>query len=68
MQNDEIRTILKDLPVTIKGLCYHDDDGTPVIVLNSRLPREIQQLTFQHEMDHILRGEMYDITYIEYGA
>lgn len=60
--------ILKDLPTTVRGFCFHDDEGTAFIVINSRMPREIQLTTFQHEMDHIQNGEMYDIGYIEYGA
>lgn len=68
MQHDEIRTILKDMPVSIKGFCYHDDDGSPVIVLNSRLSVERRLKTYRHEVAHIINGEMYDEDYDEYGG
>lgn len=65
---DEPIVILRDLPTSVRGFCYHDDEGRPFIVLNSRLTREIQILTYRHELDHIQHGEMYDITYMEYRA
>ena len=64
--NEEIRTILQDLPVSVKGFCFHDDDGTPVVVLNSRLSAERRMEAYRHELDHIKNGEMYDQTYNEY--
>ena len=65
---DDPIVILRDLPTSVRGFCFHDDEGTAFIVLNSRLPREIQLMTFQHELDHIRRGEMYDFSYNEYSA
>lgn len=60
--------ILRDLPTSVRGFCYHDDEGTAFIVINSRLPHEIQILTFRHELEHIQHGEMYNMNYLEYGA
>lgn len=64
--SEEIRTILQNLPVSIHGFCFHDDDGQPVVVLNARLSAEKRMKAYRHELEHIERGEMYDPTYIEY--
>lgn len=60
--------ILRDLPTSVRGFCFHDDEDQAFIVLNSRLPHEIQILTYRHELDHIQRGDMYNMNYLEYGA
>ena len=57
---------LLDLPTTVRGFCYHDNEGEEFIVLNSRLTREANLKTFDHEQKHIERGELYEPTYIEY--
>ena len=59
---------LADLPCTVRGFCYHDDDGENYIILNSRLTREQNITTFDHEMQHVLREEMYLTSYNEYEA
>lgn len=64
----EVRTILQDLPVSIKGFVFHDDDGQPVVVLNARLSAEKRLKAYRHELKHIKNGEMYDTTYNEYGG
>ena len=64
----EIRTILQDLPVSVHGFCFHDDDGQPVVVINSRLSAERRLKTYRHEVEHIQNGDMYDTTYNEYGG
>ena len=66
--NDEIRTILKDLPVSVKGFVFHDDDGQPVVVLNSRLSVERRKKAYRHEVEHIENGDMYNKDYDEYGG
>lgn len=70
MKNDEaeIRTILQDLPVSVHGFCFHDDDGRPVVVLNARLSAEKRMKAYRHEVEHIESGEMYDQNYNEYGG
>jgi len=57
---------LEDMPTTIRGLCYHDNDGEEFVILNSRLTREANQQTWLHERKHIERGELYDPTFNEY--
>jgi Zn-dependent peptidase ImmA (M78 family) len=64
----EDRVILKNMPTSIRGYVFKDDDGAPVIVLNSRLSREQNRRTYEHERQHIERGEMDEPTYNEYGG
>ena len=65
---DEANVILQNLPTSVRGFVFLGDDGDPVIVLNARLTREQNRLTFDHERGHIDRGEMTDTTYNEYGG
>ena len=67
MEN-EPKTRLMDLPTSVRGFCYHDDDGEEFIILNSRLTREQNVRSFDHERQHLKRGEMYDQNYNEYGG
>lgn len=66
--NDERQALLVDLPTSVRGFCFHDDNGEEFIILNSRLTREQNRLTYDHERKHIERGEMYETNYIEYGG
>ena len=63
---DENRVILQDLPTSVRGFVYQGDDGDPVIVVNARLTREQNRKTYDHERDHIARGDMYEPKYREY--
>lgn len=63
---DENRVILQDLPTSVRGFVFQGDDGEPVIVVNSRLTREQNRKTYDHERGHIDRGEMNEPTYHEY--
>ena len=58
--------ILQDLPTSVRGFVFQGDDGEPVIVVNSRLTREQNRKTYDHERGHIDRGEMNEPTYHEY--
>lgn len=60
------RIILQDLPTSVRGFVFKDDDGEPVIVLNSRLSREQNRKTFRHEKKHIQNDELNEPTYNEY--
>jgi hypothetical protein len=60
--------ILEDLPTSVRGFVFQGDDGEPVIVVNSRLTREQNRRTYDHERGHIERGDMYEPTYNEYGG
>lgn len=63
---DENEVILRDMPTSIRGFVFQDEDGEPVIVVNSRLTREQNKMTFRHEQDHIRRRELNEPTYHEY--
>lgn len=65
--NEERAAVLVDLPTSVRGFCFHDDDGEPYIVLNARLTREANQQTYDHEQRHIERGDMENTLYTEYG-
>lgn len=60
--------ILDNLPTTVRGFCFHDNDGEAFIVVNARLTREANRKTYDHEKAHIDRGDMYEPTYNEYGG
>ena len=66
MNENEVRTILLDLPTSVHGFVFHEDDGQTVVALNARLPQEIQRKAYDHELNHISSGEMDDPTYEEY--
>lgn len=63
---DEERAILVDLPTSVRGFVYLDDNGDPKIVVNARLTREQNRRTWDHEKKHIARGDMNEPNYIEY--
>lgn len=66
--NDERPAVLVDLPTSIRGFCFHDDDGETFVVLNSRLTREANQRTYFHEQNHIFCGDLDNQDYNEYGG
>ena len=55
----DVRTVLQDLPVPIKGFVVTDENGDPTIVLNARHNRETNLETYQHELAHILGNDIY---------
>ena len=63
---EENEAILQDLPTSVRGFVFQGEDGEPVIVVNSRLTREQNIRTFDHEQNHIRRNELNEPTYIEY--
>lgn len=65
---DDVRTVLVDMPTTVRGFVFVDSTGEPCIVLNSRMSCEIQHSTYLHELDHIHSGQQYDDAYFEYSA
>ena len=64
----EVPIVLKDLPVDVRGFICLGSDFEPIIVINSRLSREQQLLTYRHELRHLRRGEMFNEEYHEYGG
>ena len=63
---NEYKTRLMNLPTSVGGFCYHDDDGNCFMILNARLTRERNGESYLHELRHIDRGEMNDLNYREY--
>ena len=63
----EITVRCMDMPTCFKACCYHDDDGNEFIIVNARHTREQNALSYDHEIDHIQRGDMYDQNYREYN-
>lgn len=57
-----------NLPTSVRGFVYHDDDGELYIVLNSRLSHEQNLSTYVHELKHIRRGDLDNPNYHEYGG
>ena len=46
-----------DLPTTIRSFVVANKDMTYTIILNSKLSREQNLFSYQHELDHILKGD-----------
>ena len=55
----DVRTVLQDLPVAVKGFVVTDENGDPTIVLNARHNRKTNIETYQHELAHILGNDIY---------
>lgn len=64
MEPNEV--ILQDLPTSVRGFVFRDETGEPVIVVNSRLTREQNIRTYDHEQSHIQQNELDDTNYREY--
>ena len=63
-----IPVFFKDLPPHIRGFCCLGIDYEPCIIINSRMTAEQQRKTYRHELRHILRGDMFNDDYVEYGS
>ena len=55
-----------DLPYTVHGFIFHDEDDKPVIVINARDSQDRQKQTYLHELKHLIHGDMYNPDYKEY--
>lgn len=53
----DVRVIELDLPESISGYTMRSADDYYTIILNSRLARERNFATYQHEMAHIRRDD-----------
>jgi hypothetical protein len=47
------RTYLFDLPLAVHALCTEDENGEQVVILNSRLSREDNLKSYEHELMHV---------------
>ena len=64
----DYRVTLANLPTSVRGFVFLEEDGVPRIVLNANLTREQNRKTYDHECGHIDRGELNDTDYNEYGG
>jgi Zn-dependent peptidase ImmA (M78 family) len=64
---NECKTRLMNLPPSVRGFCYHDDEGNEFIFLNARLTREANRASYGHEIRHIENGDGYNPNYREYN-
>lgn len=64
----EYPVILLDLPTTVRGFVTLGEDFSPCIIINSRMSAEQQRKTYRHEVAHLLRGDMYNEDFHEYGG
>lgn len=67
MMMDETPVVMMNLPTGIRGFVCLGEDGEPLIVVNARLTREQNAVTYEHERRHIQRGEIFEPSYNEYG-
>ena len=65
---DDYRLTLANLPTTVRGYVFLEEDGMPRIVLNAKLTREQNRQTMKHELKHIENDELTDPTYNEYDG
>lgn len=54
---DNIRTILCDLPNSIRGFTVATPDGFFTICLNQNLSHAQNMKSYQHELKHIMNGD-----------
>ena len=66
MQMQDYRVTLANLPTSVRGFVFLEEDGVPRIVLNANLTREQNLRTMAHEIRHIESGELTDPDYNEY--
>lgn len=62
---EHIRTYLINLPTHVRGLTSIDDDGEPMIYLNSRLSSDQNRQTYDHEAKHIMQDDLHNSLPIE---
>ena len=64
---DQVPVVLAKLTGKVRGFCCLGSDYEPIIVINDDLSPQQRRKTYEHEMEHIRRGEIYDINFKEYG-
>lgn len=58
--------IYKDMPCNIRGFSSTDPEGTPIMILNSRLAYERNKNTYTHELSHVQDfGQEQDVNFLE---
>lgn len=59
------RTILFDLPLTIKVFCFCTPEGEKICVLNSRFTFETNKKTLLHEQEHIINNDFDNYCFVD---
>ena len=67
MRMEERNAVLVNLPTSVRGFVCLGKDGEPVIIVNARLTRAQNRITFDHERNHIANGDMGNTEFHEYG-
>lgn len=55
---DSIRIVMMDLPVSVHGFVVSDGFDFYTIVINPRLSNQMQQEACDHEIDHLINGDL----------
>ena len=55
MENIFVKCV--ELPTAVRSFVVANNDMTYTVILNSKLSREQNLLSYQHELDHILNGD-----------
>lgn len=61
----EIFIRLVNMPHAIGAYVTHNADDSYTIVLNARWAFEMQRLAYQHEMNHIIRSDLFNLNPID---
>lgn len=64
----DVPVVLCALPSGCRGFCCLGSDYEPIIIINKNMTYEQQKKTYDHEMRHIITGEIFNPDYKEYGA
>lgn len=57
--NDDVHVVLMNLPTDMRGFLIANADGSNTGILNARLSREQNYLTYLHELKHIDCNDFY---------
>lgn len=58
MMNDRPRAVLYDLPLGVREMVCESEDGSTVVLLNSRYNRETNQASYLHALAHVENGDL----------
>lgn len=53
-----VHTVLEDMPSGIRSFIRMNPDDGATIVINARLSAEDRLRHYEHEVDHLLRGDL----------
>ena len=54
---EEVIVRIVDMPAGVRGLTLPDIDGVFDVYINGKLSPEDQRKTFEHELEHIRKGD-----------